>query len=180
MAGTAADLVVRAQRGDRHAFAQLVETFHARGLRFAQHMLGVTEDAEEALQDTWVRVYDNLSRFRPDTPFEPWFFRILANRCRTYGAKRQRHHAIVEYSDTPPDGVYHDNFDVDDWQGDVARALASLPSEQREAFLLRHVEDMSYDDMASITGVRPATLRMRVSRACEALRTRLTREAVTP
>lgn len=172
MTAVAPDIIERAARGERHAFAMLVELSYARGLRFAQHMLGNREDAEEALQDTFVRVHDNLSRFRTDTPFDPWFFRILANRCRTLAAKRKRHAAIIEYSDAPPDGAFEDKPTFE-WRGDVERALATLPDEQREAFLLRHVEEMSYEDMASITGTRAATLRMRVSRACEALRSQL-------
>lgn len=166
------ELVERAARGERQAFAALVEHTYARGLRFAQHMLGNREDAEEALQDTYVRVHDNLSRFRLDTSFEPWFFRILANRCRTLGAKRKRHRELIDYSDSPPDGAFEDRLDFE-WRAEVGHALDTLPEEQREAFLLRHVEDMSYEEMATITGSRQATLRMRVSRACEALRTRL-------
>jgi RNA polymerase sigma-70 factor (ECF subfamily) len=168
----APELVERAARGERQAFAALVEQSYARGLRFAQHMLGNREDAEEALQDTFVRVHDNLARFRLDTAFEPWFFRILANRCRTLAAKRKRHHEVIDYSDAPPDGVFEDHPEFE-WHAEVERALATLPEDQREAFLLRHVEDMSYEEMATITGTRQATLRMRVSRACEALRSRL-------
>jgi RNA polymerase sigma-70 factor (ECF subfamily) len=168
----APQIIERAARGERQAFAMLVELCYARGLRFAQHMLGNREDAEEALQDTFVRVHDNLSRFHIDTPFDPWFFRILANRCRTLAAKRKRHAAVIEYSDTPPDGSFEDRPQVE-WRGEVMRAIDTLPDEQREAFLLRHVEEMSYEDMATITGTRAATLRMRVSRACEALRSQL-------
>jgi RNA polymerase sigma-70 factor (ECF subfamily) len=172
MSAIAPELVERAAGGERQAFAALVEQCYPRGLRFAQHMLGNREDAEEALQDTFVRVHDNLSRFRLDTAFEPWFFRILANRCRTLGAKRKRHAQLVDYSDSPPDGVFEDHPEFE-WRAEVERALATLPDEQREAFLLRHVEDLSYEEMATITGNRQATLRMRVSRACEALRARL-------
>lgn len=168
----APELVERAAHGEPQAFAALVEHCYPRGLRFAQHMLGNREDAEEALQDTFVRVHDNLSRFRLDTAFDPWFFRILANRCRTLAAKRKRHHEIIEYSDTPPEGVFEDRSAFE-WRAEVGQALATLPEEQREAFLLRHVEEMSYEEMATITGVRQATMRMRVSRACDALRSRL-------
>ena len=59
---------------------------------------------------------------------------------------------------------------------EVEAALEELPTEQREAFLLRHVEDLSYEDMAVITGVRLSALRMRVKRACDTLRTRLKEE----
>ena len=61
-----------------------------------------------------------------------------------------------------------------DWAEEVRRVLDTLPSEQREAFLLRHVEDLSYEDIAAITGAGLSALRMRVKRACDALRVRLT------
>ena len=128
----------RAKRGDRQAFAQLVDYFYPRGLRFAQQMLGNAQDAEEALQDTFVRVYDNLSKFREDSRFEPWLFRILANRCRTLAAKQQRHYAVVEYGDLPIDAAAEGET-RDEWTAEVYGALDRLPAEQREAFLLRHV-----------------------------------------
>lgn len=162
----------RAKRGDRQAFAQLVDFFYPRGLRFARQMLGNVQDAEEALQDTFVRVYDNLAKFRDDARFEPWLFHILANRCRTLAAKQKRHHAVIDYGDLPLDAAAASET-RDEWTAEVHRALDRLPAEQREAFLLRHVEGMEYEDMAIVTGAGLSTLRMRVKRASDALRVRL-------
>ncbi len=177
MAIVSPELVERAALGESQAFAALVEHSYARALRFAQHMLGNREDAEEALQDTYIRVHDNISRFRSENAFEPWFFSILANRCRSLGAKRKRHHQFVEYSDSPPDGIFEERAEFE-WRSAVEHAVAKLQDDQREAFLLRHIEEMSYEDMAVVTGVRQATLRMRVSRACESLRHLLQETAV--
>lgn len=139
-------------------------------------MLGDDDDAEEAVQDAFVRVHGSLARFRDGEPFEPWFFRILANRCRTAGAMRARRHAVIEYGELPtvsaPGGA-SDGLERAEWRAQVAGALAALSDDQREAFLLRHVEGMDYDDMASATGAGLSTLRMRVKRACDALRVRL-------
>lgn len=166
---------LRARNGDAVAFAELVEFYHVRCLRYARYMLGDDEDAEEAVQDTFVRVYDHIGQFRQDARFEPWLFRILANRCRTARERRRRRESLVTTGELPvvaanaPDatlGVYEE----------IEAALERLPAEQREAFLLRHVEDLSYEDMAVITGVRLSALRMRVKRACDALRTHLEEE----
>jgi RNA polymerase sigma-70 factor (ECF subfamily) len=167
---------LRARNGEARAFAELVEYFHARCLRYARYMLGDEEDAEEAVQDTFVRVYDHLGQFRPDARFEPWLFRILANRCRTVRARRRRRESLVvtgEFSAVVMAVAESAPTDTRDWMEEVESALESLPTEQREAFLLRHVEDVSYEDMAVITGVRLSALRMRVKRACDALRVRL-------
>ena len=174
------DILRNAQQGDRASFALLVESYYPRALRFAMQMLGAREDAEEAVQDAFIRVHDNLARFRADAPFDPWFFRILGNRCRTLAEKRKRHHQMMEYSDVIPD-VAQDTDSVapdDELARDVYRVLAELPADQREAFLLRHVNDMDYDEMMLVTGARGSTLRMRVKRAVDTLRSKLRREAV--
>lgn len=168
-------LLERARVGDRHAFAQLVELCYPRALRFARQMVGQAEDAEEAVQDSFVRVHRYLNGFKPGAAFEPWFFRILANRCRTMLEKRRRHLGLIEYGDVPElatpaahDGAGRDVKDA------VFRVLDSLPTEQREAFLLRHIEGLSYEEMMDITGAGLSALRMRVKRACDALRDQLT------
>lgn len=166
---------LRARDGDVAAFAELVEFFHVRCLRYARYMLGEEEDAEEAVQDTFVRVYDHLGQFRPDARFEPWLFRILANRCRTVRERRRRRESLVTTGELPAVAAEAPGMSQDLLE-EVEAALEELPAEQREAFLLRHVEDLSYEDMAVITGVRLSALRMRVKRACDTLRTRLKEE----
>lgn len=166
-------LPLRAKAGDRQAFAQLVDATYPRALRFALHMVANREDAEEAVQDTFIRVHHNLRRFRDDARFEPWLFRILANRCRTLLAKRKRHSTVIQYGELP-DRIGATTDAERDWTEEVYKVLDTLPAEQKEAFLLRHVEDMAYEDIAAITGVGLSALRMRVKRACDTLRARLT------
>ena len=168
-------LVIHAARaGDVRAFATLVDMYYARCLRFAMHMLADRSDAEEAVQDTFVRLYRALPSYREQDSFEPWLFRILGNRCRTAGAKQRRHAEVMEYGDVPERATAagHDREMV--WREEIERALRSLPVEQREAFLMRHVEGMSYEDMVVATGAGLSALKMRVKRACDALRAQLT------
>jgi RNA polymerase sigma-70 factor (ECF subfamily) len=168
-------IVIHAARGgDVRAFASLVDMYYGRCLRFALNMLGSRLDAEEAVQDAFVRLYRALPRYREEESFEPWLFRILANRCRTAGAKERRHAMLMDYGDVPdhPSGDRHDAAIA--WREEIGRALAAIPVEQREAFLMRHVEGLSYDDMAVATGLGVSALKMRVKRACDALKMRLT------
>jgi RNA polymerase sigma-70 factor (ECF subfamily) len=137
-------------------------------------MLGDAHDAEDAVQDAWVRVHGALPRFLPGAPFDPWFFRILGNRCRTALAARARRHAVVAPGELPEHPV--PPATPDDFSPLVHRALAQLPAEQREAFLLRHVEDLDYEAIAEATGVGLSAVRMRVKRACDQLRTLLAPE----
>lgn len=164
---------IRAKGGDEHAFLEIVEFYYPRCLRFARNMLGNDQDAEEAVQDAFVRVHDSFPRFREDVRFDPWLFRILANRCRTLMARTRRHHALIEYGDLPLSASAPEEDFGADWAEEVRMVLESLPPEQKEAFLLRHVEDLSYEDIAAVTGVGLSALRMRVKRACDTLRVRL-------
>jgi RNA polymerase sigma-70 factor, ECF subfamily len=171
----ARSLVIHAAReGDVRAFATLVDMYYARCLRFALHMLSSRADAEEAVQDTFVRVYRALPAYREQDSFEPWLFRILGNRCRTAGAKERRHAEVMEYGDVPERAAAASHDAEYGWREEIDRALRSLPVEQREAFLMRHVEGLSYEDMCAATGAGLSALKMRVKRACDALRLRLT------
>lgn len=136
-------------------------------------MLSSRSDAEEAVQDTFVRVYKALPTYEEREAFEPWLFRILANRCRTAGARARRHAEFVDYGDVPERPAPSKHDDAIAWREEIGLALATLPEEQREAFLMRHVEDLSYEDMAVATGAGVSALKMRVKRACDALRVRL-------
>lgn len=174
-------VLLQARQGDRASFARLVEHYYPRALRFALQMLKRREDAEEAVQDTFLRVHDHLARFREDAPFDPWFFRILGNRCRTHLARRKRREDTFDYGDLPYDVADEKAIEEPIDEGfarDVHRALATLPAEQREAFLLRHVNDMDYEEMTIVTGAKGSTLRMRVKRAIDTLRVRLREGAI--
>ena len=167
-------LIREARDGDVRAFAALVDAYYARCLRFALHMLSGQADAEEAVQDTFVRVYRALPRYEERQAFEPWLFRILANRCRSAGARERRRAEVLEYGDVPDRGVRATHDESVAWREEIDIALGALPTEQREAFLMRHVEDLSYEDMSVATGAGVSALKMRVKRACDYLRTRLT------
>jgi RNA polymerase sigma-70 factor (ECF subfamily) len=164
-------LIARAVHGDRQAFAELVERLHPRALRFARRMLGDDHDAEDAVQEAFVRVWQALPRFRVGAPFEPWFFKVLGNRCRTALDRRRR--TMTDPLDDVDGALVAEAGVPDDRLEAVQRLLATLPAEQREAFLLHHVEGFSYEEIAQVTGAGLSALRMRVKRAVDTLRERL-------
>lgn len=171
-------LAARASAGDAAALTTLVARYHPRCLRFARNMGLGREDAEEAVQDAFVRMAGALPRFRPGAAFEPWLFRILANRCRSARVRARgwnaRHADAAALDGVPAPG--RDALaaaDAEHRRRAVLAALDELPAEQREAFLLRHVEDLDYAAMARVTGAGQSALKMRVKRACDALRARL-------
>lgn len=166
------ELIARVLAGNTDAYALIVARYRERGARYAMRMLGNREDAEEALQDTFVRAFRALGRCKDPQHFDRWLFRILLNRCRSAGARWSRYRR--RFSDTP--AAEPEQKATDDglaWRDAIGRALAQLDPRVREAFLLKHVEDLSYEEMATLTGVRVSALKMRVKRACVQLRMRL-------
>jgi RNA polymerase sigma-70 factor (ECF subfamily) len=168
---TDAVLVGRVLEGDVDSYAKLVARYRERYGRFAVHMLGNREDAEEALQDTFVRAYRSLATCDDPARFGSWLFRILVNRCRTAGGRRQRRDKTFVRDETALLEAASDHpAERTAWREEIDRALAKLDGDQREAFLMRHVEGLSYEEMSELTNVGVSALKMRVSRACERLR----------
>ena len=167
---TDAALVRRVLDGDPRAFTTLVDRHADACLRFATRMLGDRADAEDATQEALVRAYRALGRYEERESFRTWLFTILVNRCRTAAARRARRTRLVTVDDDAlgAAAVASDGRAIE-WRAELDRALARLPAEQREAFLLKHVEQLEYDEMAAVTGVGVSALKMRVKRACERL-----------
>jgi RNA polymerase sigma-70 factor (ECF subfamily) len=164
-------IVDRVLRGDAEAFGVLVARYRDKYARYAFHMLGNREDAEEALQDAFTRAYRSLARCEDPERFGAWLFRILVNRCRTVGARRGRR-AKTFVSDEAAMLAASDEHPAERtaWREEIDRALDKLRPEQREAFLLKYVEELGYDEMSQVTGVGVSALKMRVMRACDRLR----------
>jgi RNA polymerase sigma-70 factor (ECF subfamily) len=170
-------LVRRVLEGDTAAYAGLVARYRDRLGRYAVRMLGNQADAEEALQDTFVRAYRSLARCTDADRFGAWIFGILVNRCRTHGAQRARRERTLVADETAlARASVRDWSDGHAWRETIDWALAQLPPAHREAFLLKHVEDRSYEEMVELTGASVSALKMRVARAREMLQ-RLLREA---
>ena len=164
-----AALVARTLAGDLEAFASLMVRYRDALGRYAFHMLGSREDAEEAVQDSFVRAHRALRDCRQPERFAAWLFTILVNRCRTSQRRlfRRRRFSEELRDDVAATG---DEATSLEWREEIARALAALRPHYREAFLLRYVEGLDYAEMARLTGAREPTLRMRVKRAADQLR----------
>jgi len=170
-ASSDAAIVARVLRGNAEAFRELVDRYRDQYARYALHMLGNREDAEEALQDVFTRAYRSLARCEDPERFGAWLFRILVNRCRTAGTRRGRRARTFVTDDAALLGASEEHpEDRAAWREEIDRALQQLRSEQREAFLLKYVEELGYDEMSRMTGVGVSALKMRVMRACERLR----------
>ena len=165
---TDAMLVRRVLDGDTAAFTTLVDRHAAACTRFATRMLGNREDAEDATQETFLRAYRSLARYEERQAFRTWLFQILINRCRTAAVRRQRRHRMFLVDDNAvASASVRPAAEASDLRAELQRVVDALDADQREAFLLKHVEQLSYDEMAAATGVGVSALKMRVKRACD-------------
>ena len=171
---TDAELVAKVLEGRAEAFAMLVGRYHEGCARLAYRLLGNRQDAEDALQESLLRAYRGLGRYRERERFRAWLYRILVNQCRTLGGRRGRldrrfvhDPAALERPSGEPSERREEIRDA------FQAALDDLEPLLREAFLLKHGEGMEYGEIAAITGVGVSALKMRVKRACDAMRPKL-------
>jgi RNA polymerase sigma-70 factor, ECF subfamily len=154
--------------GDREAFRTLISRYSDPLYRHALCMTGSPDVAEDILQLSFIKAYHHLAEVRGR--FDAWVFRIVANGCKDWLKNIRRTHVSYEEDDQPsafntPD----EELDRTELRDDLDRALAALPASLREAFVMKHVEGRSYEEMADLLGTTVGALKMRVHRAREAL-----------
>src|SRR3954470_9492274 len=167
-------LVARAAEGDVDAYAALAGRYYGSCARIARRMLRNDADAEDVVQDTFLRAFRAIGRFDRSREFRVWLFTILVNQCRTAATSRKRRQmrfsddalAIEQATDERPTGVVEET-------SAVSAAVDTLEPLLREAFVLKYVEGLEYAEMAAVTGAGISALKMRVKRACDALRPKL-------
>ena len=166
--------VVRAVlAGDHERYAVLVERYRDRYARYAARMLGSADAAEDAVQDAFVRAYDQLAQCKDPDKFVGWFFLILRNRCFAE-RRRNRTSAPLAAADAVAAADRADGgAEMAEQRRALQLALLELTPDQREVFVLKHVEGMSYGEIAERLSTSVASLKMRMHRAYDKLREQL-------
>lgn len=166
-------LVARVLLGDRAAFELLVRRHQASLYRHARAMGLDADMAAEMVQGALVKAYESLGSCRDRDRFGVWAARILRNRCLDF-LKSSARRWVPLPATLPASGG---NPELEEERRALRRrlneALEALPADQREAFLMKHGEGRSYDEMAELTGTSVSAMKMRVHRAREALRSHL-------
>jgi RNA polymerase sigma-70 factor (ECF subfamily) len=181
------ELIKRAQAEDLDAFCLLAERYARRIHLLASHYCRNTQDAEDLSQEVWLKVYQALQTFRFDSSFYTWLRRItintFLNHRRSSFFRRQGHTTVVQLmpidsevlsasSLASPENIYNKLLFES-----VVDALAELTPSQRLAFLLRHYEGMSYDEIANAMNCSTGTVKKGVWRAITKLRARLSSDS---
>ena len=156
--------------GDVEAYSSLVDRHYARCARIALRILGNREDAEEAIQDAFLRAFRALDDYEDRERFSAWLAHILVNQCRTMLARTRRREAVFLDVDPGELDVAVGGCEASGTWPELEHALAKLPVEQREAIVLKYADDLTYEEMARITGAGESALKMRIQRAFTRLR----------
>ncbi len=171
----------------RERYAELVERHQRRAVRIAYHYVRDSADADEAVQDAFVKAYTHLGTFREELPFEVWFTRILINGCLDrIKAKRRRERWIARptidangeerdptenlpsRSPSPEARLLHNER-----RRRLKAAMVELPERQRLVFVLSHFEGRTSREVSAVTGLNESTVRVHLFRAIRRLRTLL-------
>jgi RNA polymerase sigma-70 factor, ECF subfamily len=170
-----ADLVTAARDGDREAFDELVRVTYADTYTLALRLTGNEEDARDVVQESYLRAFRGLSRFRGDAQFSTWMYRITANCANTQLGKRNKHRHD-ELSDTDP--IADDRPSIDP-QGQLEAgalrerlqvALEGLPPKLRQVVVLRDIYDLPHEAIAAELGISETAAKVRLHRARKKLR----------
>ncbi|MEO8593093.1 MAG: sigma-70 family RNA polymerase sigma factor [Candidatus Solibacter sp.] len=173
-------LVARARTGDRDAFRVLVER-HSRALfRLAFRMTGNQQDAEDVVQDSFLRAYKQLDRFDERASFGTWLYRIAVNCSLDLVRSRKRRNELVAPADLEREDPILSlaaNDPLPDRMAQsgevrerVAEAMTELSASERTAFVLRHFEGMCIEEVSRVLGCQPGAAKHSVFRAVQKLR----------
>jgi RNA polymerase sigma-70 factor (ECF subfamily) len=189
-----AEVVERARKGDHAAFRVLVERYEGRAFRLATRVLRDEEQARDAVQDAFIKVYGSLDRFEGRSGFYTWLYRIVMNQCLDR-KRREKSRREVEWQDEiesqplegasplmgdPAPGGPEAQVGRLELRKIVATAIESLPEEARRTIQLREIDGLSYKEISAALGIPKGTVMSRLHYARRRLQQALRAAGVDP
>ena len=172
-----AELIGRCLEGDRGALLELVRAYEKMVYSVVYRMLGDPEDAKDAAQETFLKVFESLPYFRGESKLSTWIYRIALNECTARSKRRavqmQEGMAIGDIPDSRPSAL--EAIEKEERDRLVRSAIAQLPEKYRAVIVLRYFEELSYEEMAEVLLLPVGTVKARLFRAREMLRKKLGR-----
>jgi len=180
-----AELVLKAQQGDVHAFDQLVERYHSKIYGLTYNMTSNREDAEDLTQEVFVKAFEALPRFKGKSSFYTWVYRIAVNKTINYRKKRNRKRALSLDSfdqDIKLDDAYHEmtakgsplrNISLSELQKKLNEALLNLSEKHRTVVVMHDMQGIPHDEIAKVVGASVGTVRSRLFYARRQMQTEL-------
>lgn len=176
------EIVQRCLAGEADAYAVLVERYGGRVYNIALRITRDADAAQDCAQETFVRAYRALHQYDPGLPFGPWLFRITTNASLNHAQRWQAHETTVEElpdDPAPPEAGPEPTAVRREEVAEVLAAMAELAPAYRAALTLRHIQQLSYQEVADALGLPLGTVKTHLHRARAALRARLAARAGT-
>ncbi len=172
------ELVERARAGDVSAYEILLVEHERFAYRVAYLISADAADAEDALQEAFIKAFRGLSRFRRGAAFRPWLLKIVSNEARTKRRSRRRHAAIASRAierepGAPLDSSPESSVLSEEMRRRLLRAVDGLPEKMRLVVTCRYLLELSEEETSALLGIRAGTVKSRLSRALEKLEVRL-------
>ncbi len=174
------ELIKLCKQGDRQAFNELVEKYQERVVNIAYGLLSNKEDAYDAAQETFIKVYRSINSFAEKSSFNTWIYRILSNVCKDMLRKRQRSVKVISIHGEDNDEKPHDIPDTNptpeetvernELHHQVWSALHELKTEYREIIVYFDMQGLSYEEVSVALGIPIGTVKSRLNRARCALK----------
>ena len=180
-------LLAQSREGDTRAFAELVRRYEGKIFRLAQHITQNREDAEDVLQETFMKSYEHLDQFKGDSKFYTWIVRIAVNQAlmKLRRRKTDKSVSLDEQIDTGEDTIVREiaawdedpeqQFSREELGSILDRAIQSLDPPYRSVFVLRDIDELSTEETAEALGLSVPAVKSRLLRARLQLREKLTR-----
>ncbi len=166
-------LILELKQNNPEAVDQVVDRFSKPLFVFIMRMVDNQATAEDIFQDTWVRVIRNIGSFRGDCRFSTWLFQIALNLCRNLMRRKARRSFVgIEEASNLAEDPEVDGMKIIQAQK-VRRLIASLPPKMREVIVLRYYHENTDVEIAEITGLPPGTVKSRLHRATELMRSKI-------
>lgn len=185
---TGQEMIDRCKNGDREAFNELIQTYQKQVFNIAYGMLSDYEDASDASQEVFIKVYRSISSFKGQSAFTTWLYRVCSNVCNDFLRRRQRRGISLSLDNDEDDEsskikelpsnepTPESRLEMTEIQMTVRQAINELPKEYREVILYSDIEQLSYEEISKILNCPIGTVKSRLNRARNALKKKLSQK----
>jgi len=179
---TETEAIDRCRKGDITGLHVLYEMHRPKVFNLSWRMLGTPQDAEDALQEIFIKVFDRIKNYRGDSAFSTWLYRMTTNHCLDI-LRRRKILSFFGFENAP------ESFDKGDTKQPpmdlglspvIEKALEKLPAKQKACLLMREMQDLSYEEVASALGLSLGSVKSNIHRAKALLKEMLEKEGVSP
>lgn len=166
-------LLKKAAAGDEQSFERLIESNKTKAYNLALSYMKNEFDAQDVVQDSYIKVFRNLRNFKGESSFDTWVYRIVVNTCKDYLRKRKDNIIDLEFAqeledeEPGPEAVLESKLTADL----ILKAMDFLTLDHREIIILRDIRDLSYEEIAYVLDCSVGTVKSRINRAREKLKT---------